>query len=41
MNKSQFLQLVIGTIETSFETECMRQGVINRVVRDDLSVLPD
>ena len=41
MNKSQFLQLVIGTIETSFETECMRQCVINSVVRDDLSVLPD
>ena len=41
MNKSQFLQLVIGTIETSFETECMRQGVPNIVAREDLTIIPD
>lgn len=41
MNKTQFLQLVLGTIETAFEGECQRQGVANIVARNDLSVIPD
>ena len=41
MNKTQFLQLVLGTIETAFEGECQRQGVANIIARNNLTAIPD
>lgn len=41
MNKAQFLQLVLGTIETAFETECIRQGVQPLQARKKMNLVKD
>lgn len=41
MNNAQFLQLVLGTIETSFENECIRQGVSPEKARNKMNLIKD